>query len=374
MVERANETCALDVGTVVSGGGTVTIMHNIKLLTEDGETFEFDCAEGEDVLSAGLRNNVILMSECRKGVCTTCRVLCAEGEFDLGKGVNVYSLPPEDQEEGYTLLCQTFPRSDLVVELPYGSDRVTFGSADFERTFPMIIAGVTRWTKHVMSLELRFADGSVTDFAFRPGQYVNLRVPGTDKWRSFSMANGPDFKTENGPRVELMIRLLEDGEFSKYLCGQAKVGDTIDMRGPFGNFTVRNSDGRRRCFVAGSTGLAPLVSMLRELAKKGDTTPATLIFGMRSKEYLFYEEELKALAHSLPALDLRLTLESGHDGWSGRCGSVADVFADVMREARSDAEVYICGPAGMVGSVEGIARTYKVPSGRIFTEPFQASG
>lgn len=353
--------------------------HTIRLNTEDGQQIRFSCAEDEDVITAALRNNVILLSECRKGTCTTCRVLCTDGEFALGSGVNVYSLPPEDQDEGYTLLCQTYPRSDLTAELPYGMDRVTFGSTRFEETLPVEVVSLRRWTGHVVSLDLRLLPEGCGPkaFPFQPGQYVNLRVPETEKWRSYSMANCPgwpkgDPSTEG--RIELMIRLLDDGAFSGYLRAAAKVGDRIDMRGPFGTFGLRPSDGRPRYFVGGSTGLAPLVSLLRSLALKNDATPARLIFGMRSKEYFFYEEELREIARALPALRLDLALESVHPGWAGRQGNVAQTLQEVLEESGDQPDLYICGPGPMVESVEKLAQKLGIPPKRIHTESYQATG
>ncbi|MGD9895688.1 MAG: FAD-binding oxidoreductase [Candidatus Methylacidiphilaceae bacterium] len=355
--------------------------HTIQLHTEDGEQIRFDCAEEEDVITAGLRNRVILMSECRKGTCTTCRALCTEGEFELGRGVNVYSLPPEDQDEGYTLLCQTYPRSDLRVELPYGMDRVTFGSTrpDQEQGLLVEVASLRRWTEHVVSLGLRLLpeENGSQCFPFQPGQYVNLRVPDSGNWRSYSMASCPGWPKSgrsSGTVIELMIRLLENGSFSRYLRSSAKTGDRLDMRGPFGTFGLHPSDGRPRYFVAGSTGLAPLVSMLRSLALKKDPTPARLIFGMRDRAHFFYEDEIEEIAGELPSLRVDLALESAHPGWKGRQGNVVKTLEAVLEETGDEPDLYICGPAPMVESVEGLCQKRRVPPKRIHTEPYQATG
>lgn len=355
--------------------------HTIHLHTEDGQQICFNCDEDEDVITAGLRNNVILMSECRKGTCTTCRVLCTDGSFELGSGVNVYSLPPEDQEEGYTLLCQTYPRSDLTAELPYGMDRVTFGSTRLDRERPLLVevASLRHWTEYVVSLNLRLLpeESGPQSFPFQPGQYINLRVPDTDKWRSYSMANCPGWPKSGRPGdtvVELMIRLLEDGAFSRYLRSFAKIGDRLDMRGPFGTFGLHPSEGRPRYFVGGSTGLAPLVSMLRSLALKGDAAPSRLIFGMRSREYFFYEEDLAEIARELPSLRLDLALESVHPGWTGRQGNVAEALRAVLEETGDEPDLYICGPGPMVESVVHLCEKRGVPPKRIHTESYQATG
>ncbi|MFG1250396.1 MULTISPECIES: 2Fe-2S iron-sulfur cluster binding domain-containing protein [Xanthobacter] len=332
---------------------------------------QFECDDAEDVLSAALRNNIILLSECHKGICTTCRVHCSDGEFELGRGVSVYSLPPEDQDEGFTLLCQTYPRSDLEIQLPYGLDRVSFGTSRIEEIYEARIAVIERFTEHVVSifLELRDEFGKPRDFRWTPGQYIKLRVPGTGEWRSYSMANIPD----GSGRVELMVRLLEDGVFSNYLRERVKVGQVVEIKGPYGEFQVHASVSPRY-FVGGSTGLAPLVSMLRGMAEANDPAPCRLIFGMRSQEFFFYAKELAALAGALPALSLELSLETPDPEWTGRVGNVGEVLSVILNETGEKPDIYVCGPGPMVRFVEEICHARGVRSDRVFSEKFLASG
>lgn len=346
-------------------------MHLIRATLEDGEHLQFECDSEENVLSAALRNNIILLSECHKGICTTCRAHCSSGDFELGEGVSVYSLPPEEQDEGYTLLCQTYPRSDLEVELPYGLDRVTFGTSRIEEVYEARIASCERWTEHVVSivLELRDEFDKPRDFRFTPGQYVKLCVPGTGEWRSFSMANVPD----RSGRIELMVRVLDDGVFSNYLREKAKVGRVIEMKGPYGEFRVHPT-ASPRYFVGGSTGLAPLVSMLRGMVEANDSTPSRLIFGMRSREFFFYAEELAVLAKALPTLSLELSLETPDPEWTAHTGNVGEVLEAVLSQTGEAPDFYVCGPGPMVRRIEEICQAHGVHQDRVFSEKFLASG
>jgi benzoate/toluate 1,2-dioxygenase reductase subunit len=82
-----------------------------------------------------------------------------------------------------------------------------------------------------MRLELELADGDWLDF--RPGQFINVRVPGTETVRSYSMAT----TVERLPRIELLIRLLPGGVMSDWLLNRAKVDDVVEIEGPFGAFS-----------------------------------------------------------------------------------------------------------------------------------------
>ena len=78
-------------------------------------------------------------------------------------------------------------------------------------------------------------------------------VPGTEESRSFSMANTPGREG----RFEFVIKMYPDGLFSEYLADKLPVGDRLDVEGPFGTFTLRESQTRRSVFLGGGAGMAP---------------------------------------------------------------------------------------------------------------------
>lgn len=339
---------------------------------EDDVEMEFDCEEGEDLITASLRQEIILMSECRDGLCTTCKVLCESGEYEHGEGVNVQSLPPEEEEEGQILMCQAFPFSDLKINVPYTSDRVTLGVAIPSKTYDSKIIACEKLTDNVVKIELQIqnAFGQPEDFPFIAGQYVTIGVPGTDEWRSYSMANVP-----GDGKIELLIRLLDDGVMSNYLRNNVKEEDIVEVRGPFGTFNLHNAEGRSRYFIAGSTGLAPLLSMVREMNDKGDTTPAHLLLGARNTDFLFYEEEIKQLESTMDSLTVHIALEDigSRDSESVFCGNSVEMMNDLLTKRNEKPDIYICGPAGMVTAVEVSGKEADIPSGQIYLERFVAS-
>jgi len=339
---------------------------------EDEVEMEFDCEEGEDLITASLRQEIILMSECRDGLCTTCKVLCEEGDYEHGEGVNVQSLPPEEEEEGHILMCQAFPLSDLELAVPYTSDRVTLGVAMPAKTYESKVTTCEKLTENVVKFELQIQNpfGQPEDFPFIAGQYVTIEVPETQEWRSYSMAN---IATDG--KIELLIRFLDDGVMSNYLRESAKVGDLVDVKGPFGTFNLHDSEGRSRYFIAGSTGLAPLLSMVREMKEKGDMTPAHLLLGARSTDFLFYEDEIRELESKMDTLTVHIALEStdGCENWTGFCGNSVEMMTDLLTKNNEKPDIYICGPAGMVTAVEDAGRDNDIPADQIYLERFVAS-
>ena len=106
-------------------------------------------------------------------------------------------------------------------------------------------------------------------FHFRSGQYVRLRVPGTDQWRSYSIASTP----RDLPRLEFLVRLIDGGAMAQYLLSRLRPGDAIDLEGPRGAFVLRPHRAPH-LFVAGGTDLAPILFADRRVAPAPGTAPA----------------------------------------------------------------------------------------------------
>ena len=145
---------------------------------------------------------------------------------------------------------------------------------------------------------LRVALVEPEQLTFQAGQYVDIKIPGGgDEHRSFSMANTPATANE----LEFMIKLFPDGHFSGLLdSGEIKVGDELELTGPYGVFTLRASSPRRLLFIGGGAGMAPILSLLRSLDESGNERPAVYYYGARRPEDLFHVEELEALVERLP--------------------------------------------------------------------------
>src|SRR5215208_6305204 len=119
-------------------------------------------------------------------------------------------------------------------------------------------------------------------------------------------------------RLALTVERIDDGEVSPYLAGVLQVGDEIELRGPIGaHFSWRAEDGGPLLLVAGGSGLAPLMSMLRHRAARGSDVDTRLLVSARTLADLIYREELDALA-SGPGLAVHRTLTRERpDGWDG---------------------------------------------------------
>lgn len=221
--------------------------------------------------------------------------------------------------------------------------------------------------------------GRVRSFFFRAplagglaGQHVDVRLTAEDGYqaqRSYSIASAP-----GEPLVELAIELMEDGEVSPWFHEVARPGDAVEMRGPIGgHFVWRSEDGGPLLLVAGGSGIAPLMAMLRHRARIADPPPTLLLYSARSWEEIVFRDELLRLESAANGLAVRLVITRGArqraqdldrrlDG-----PSIADALA---RWAELPRHVYVCGANRFVEPVTRALLDQAVPPDRIRVERF----
>ncbi|MGH9628776.1 MAG: ferredoxin--NADP reductase [Bryobacteraceae bacterium] len=182
----------------------------------------------------------------------------------------------------------------------------------------------------------------VEQLPYIPGQFVSFsRDVGEKKiTRAYSTASPP-----GGNRFELCLNRVEDGLFSPFLFDM-EPGETIDMKGPLGYFTLRplHTDS---ILVATGTGIAPFRSMLGAHLKSDPDRRITLVHGVRYEGSLLYRAEFERMAELHANFEFRPTLSRPAPEWTGRTGHVQPHVIEALGD-RHDVDVYICGLKAMV--------------------------
>ncbi len=337
-------------------------MYQIDLITRDGAQFRFAAEPGETLLDAAARAGHYLPSVCRVGCCGSCHVT-SESDAVVMDTFSEAALPKTERDAGGILLCRARARGDLRLRGAFDQDAV--GSVPIPRRFASIVA-LEPLAARTMRLALKYEDdptwGSGADFV--PGQFVELYIPGTDTSRAYSIANTPNWDGH----LEFLIRLQPGGAFSQFLTQGARVGDRIGVRGPEGTFTADDASQAPRWFVAGGTGLAPVLSMLGHMVEFADPRPCHLFFGVNSEEELFGRQRIAQIAAALPGLAVTVCVWRPSPQWSGFKGTPADAFADSLATCSTHPDVYVCGPPALVDAVIGHAGRAGISHDRIFSE------
>lgn len=311
--------------------------YTIALNFEDGVSRFITCKAGETVLDAAYRQKINLPMDCSDGVCGTCKGQCEQGAFDMGDDYLEEALSEEEEAEGKVLTCQMVPSSDCVIQVPVASTLCKTQVGEFTGR----MARVEQLSEDSIELAVDLDDD--TELTFLPGQYINIQVPGSEETRSYSFSSRPGDKC-----ASFLIRNVPDGLMSGYLTGAAKPGERLTMTGPLGSFYLREVK-RPLLMLAGGTGLAPFLSMLKLLEEKGCDQPVHMIYGVSRDDHLVKLSELEIFAETLPEFSYT-TVVADEASQHPRKGYVTHHMApEVLHDG--DVDVYLCGPPPMVDAV-----------------------
>jgi ferredoxin-NADP reductase len=229
----------------------------------------------------------------------------------------------------------------------------------------------TRWeTPRVVTLELN----SEAWEGHLPGQHIDVRLTAEDGYqaqRSYSVSSAPAAGS-----LELTVENIPDGEVSPYLSEELRPADLLELRGPIGGyFTWTDADGGPLLLIAGGSGIAPLMSILRYREATGSGVPATLLYSSRSWEDIIYREELERLAAD-PSLRVIHTLTRSHPAdWAGYTRRIDGAMLDeVVGAPRPGSHAYVCGPTRLVEQVANDLVPRGYPPARVKTERFGPTG
>lgn len=331
------------------------MVHQVALSFEDGVTRFVTCGPNETVAEASFKSRINIPVDCRDGACGTCKSLCESGDYDGGDYIED-ALTDEEADSGYALPCQMMPRSDLVLRIPGTSEMAKTGPAAHTAT----ISEVRHLSESTVAFALDLDDRDA--LTFLPGQYVNVSVPGTDVQRSYSFSSGPDDKT-----VSFLVRLTDGGAMSDYLRDRAEVGDQLRCTGPLGSFFLRDGT-RPALFLAGGTGLAPLLSMLERLRAGEVDRPVHLLYGVTKDADLVEMDKLRHYAEVLPQFTFDYCV-ADEDSAAPNKGYVTNLLGPDHFHG-GDVDVYLCGPPAMVEAVDKHLDAEGLPINNFFTEKF----
>jgi ferredoxin-NADP reductase len=230
-----------------------------------------------------------------------------------------------------------------------------------------VIERIERRTPRVASLFLRAAlERSLA------GQHVDVRLTAPDGYqaqRSYSIASAP-----GEPLIELAVERLDDGEVSPYFVDVAQPGDVIEVRVPLGgHFIWREVDGGPLLLVAGGSGVAPLMAMLRHRARAAPETDALLVYSARTWEELIFRDELLRAAERDPHFRLVITTTRAARHRPADLERRLDrhVLRDVLAEwGTSPSRTYVCGSTPFVEAVANALVDEGVAPDRVWTERY----
>ena len=195
------------------------------------------------------------------------------------------------------------------------------------------------------------------------GQHYDVRLTAPDGYtaqRSYSVSSSP---LDEGT-IELTIDRLADGEVSPYFHDVVTEGDRVEVRGPFASYFVWRGESPA-LLVAGGSGVAPMMAMLRHRRRAMPDAPMRLVYSVRLPKDAIFGDEL--------APDTELTYSRlAPPGWEGHTGRIDEAM--LTGWDREPEIAFVCGSNAFVEAATGILLGAGLPAERIRTERFGPTG
>ncbi|NRA11270.1 MAG: phenylacetate-CoA oxygenase/reductase subunit PaaK [Crocinitomicaceae bacterium] len=238
----------------------------------------------------------------------------------------------------------------------------------------LLISDINNETEDTVSIAFDVPSELSNDYTFKSGQYLTLRadIDNEDTRRSYSLCSSP---FENEWRVA--VKQVPDGKFSTYANNDLKVGMSLDVMTPAGNFaltTDANSSKSYVLFAAGS-GVTPILSIAKSALHEEPNSDVTLFYGNKGFGSIIFREEIEALknqymerlriVHVLSRESLGNPLQKGRID-KDKADQLFDAF---LKEVDIDA-VYLCGPEQMIHAVKESMTGKGVDESKIHFELF----
>jgi CDP-4-dehydro-6-deoxyglucose reductase len=299
---------------------------------------EFFVEGSETLLEAAVRAGIPVNFGCSAGNCGLCKARVISGQARKTRGHD-YGLSEAERQQGYLLLCSNTAVSDMVIEALEAG-----GPADIpEQNIAARVRSVEPLSERMLLLHLQTPRSS--RLRFLAGQSVSLGSGATGD-AVLPVASCPCDDRN------LLFHVDEEsaGGFAERLrAGALRAGDTMTVRGPWGDFVLRDGRDRPLLFVACDAGFAPVKSLV-EHAMAADESEHIHLYRLATRSDGHYLANLcRAWADALDNFRYTALSVDRDAGWDHAADKLVNRLAEDYPELRRF-DLYVAGPQGFVGA------------------------
>lgn len=311
---------------------------------------------GANLLESLQAAQIPMSYSCMAGRCGTCRCKILDGNV-LESGSEQRT--PLQGNDSYVLACRTFITEPCTVQIPEPDEIVVHPARIVKAT----VVALEDLTHDIKRLVLKPAK----PIQHSPGQYLQLQFT-PNHLRPYSMAG-----LYSDEHFEFHVRLVPGGRVTHFIANDLKVGAAVKVSGPLGSAYLRQKHSGPMLCVAGGTGLAPILSILRGALAHGMRNPIHVYFGVRSPRDIYGMQWLTQLSHSLPLLKVHTVVTSGGDPKTQRCGLVTEAIEQDF-PTLNGWRAYLAGSPPMVEAATLMARHKGITADHIYADAFYPQG
>lgn len=236
------------------------------------------------------------------------------------------------------------------------------------------IKDIRRETSDAVSVAFEVPPQQQPEFLFKQGQYITLKlnIKGEEVRRSYSLCSSPYGERE----LRVAIKEVAGGKVSTYINRELKVGDTMEVMTPMGNFHTVLSGNQSKNYVlfAGGSGITPMMSILKSILYVEKQSRITLIYANKNEDSTIFRSEIDNLVSVNPNLTVVHVLDQPVKKISDLQTGIVSVekgkaLIENFGGTKAD-EYFICGPGPMMENVKTALTDLRVPKEKIHIEYF----
>jgi ring-1,2-phenylacetyl-CoA epoxidase subunit PaaE len=252
------------------------------------------------------------------------------------------------------------------------------------------IAKIQLETQDTITIFFEIPSSKKEIFNYLPGQYLTVKanIREEEIRRAYSISTAP----KDG-LLGITVKRIPGGKLSTYIHSNWKVGHTVEVATPEGNFVIEADHDKKRnhYFIAAGSGITPIISMVKEVLEEEPMSLCYLLYGSRNEENIIFKETLDELerryegqvfiTHTLskpikkkPA-GLAGLFKKTKIVWKGETGRISqDKFKKWLdaHHGKNNFEnhYYLCGPGDLIQQVEAELDTLKIAENQRHIEYF----
>lgn len=212
----------------------------------------------------------------------------------------------------------------------------------------LTIKNIIKETANAVSLLFDVPPSLTKDFKFKAGQYITLKttINNQEVRRAYSICTTP----KSGD-LQVAIKAVEKGVFSRYATSNLKVGDTLEVMPPEGNFKLISTPNTNYIAFAAGSGITPILSMIKTVLLEEPSASFTLIYGNKSTDETMFKAELDALHSEFRNFNLHyiFSRERTDDALFGRIDkSIINFHVKNKYKDTAFHQAFLCGPEEMI--------------------------
>ncbi len=240
--------------------------------------------------------------------------------------------------------------------------------------FDLKVKNIIHETKDAISIV--FAQPTDKKIAYKSGQFLTLivSVQGKEVRRAYSLCSSPYIDDD----LVVTIKRVDNGLMSNWLPDHLKIGDTVKVMEPMGQFTTEYKKDQKRHLImfAGGSGITPMMSLIKSTLDQEPDSICSLIYCNRDIDSIIFKHAFDTLQtvdegrfHVIHILD---NAPMNWQGYSGLLNHdmLTKLFERIPDWGIDKTTYLMCGPEGMMKNVDTLLEARSIPKEKIFKESF----